>query len=395
MEFTFNDDQEAAAGAPSAAFLAEQAPSTYVRAMIDDDRGVTDEVWQQLVDLGWPALLVPEDARRSRARAGRHGRGAWRRWAGVPFPGPFLSSAVLATLAASASASTTGSPSLASGTTRGTVALDEDGPRRRRRPRPHPGQPQVRPLAAHRREAGGARRPHRRLGAGRRPAPQQGIGTFLRRGAARRELVPDVGRHPQGGAARARRQPRRSRSDPTAITPRLAARRRRRERRAVRRAARLDGGGASTSPSSTPRSACSSTGRSPRSRRSSTRRPTCCTASSSSRVGTHYAAWASDVDDPVRAEAAAMAKAYVGRGGQRGHAASASRSTAASASPGTATPTSTTGGPSRTTCCSATTASTANEWRISCSMPCELPAQPRRLVSPAPGPRDRRDAACR
>jgi alkylation response protein AidB-like acyl-CoA dehydrogenase len=29
------------------------------------------------------------------------------------------------------------------------------------------------------------------------------------------------------------------------------------------------------------------------------------------RVGTHYAAWASDVDDPVRAEAAAMAKAFV------------------------------------------------------------------------------------
>jgi alkylation response protein AidB-like acyl-CoA dehydrogenase len=28
-------------------------------------------------------------------------------------------------------------------------------------------------------------------------------------------------------------------------------------------------------------------------------------------VGTHYAAWASDVDDPLRAEAAAMAKAFV------------------------------------------------------------------------------------
>jgi len=29
------------------------------------------------------------------------------------------------------------------------------------------------------------------------------------------------------------------------------------------------------------------------------------------RVGTHYAAWASDADAPVRAEAAAMAKAFV------------------------------------------------------------------------------------
>ena len=32
-----------------------------------------------------------------------------------------------------------------------------------------------------------------------------------------------------------------------------------------------------------------------------------------SRVGIHYAAWASDVDGDVRAEAAAMAKAFVGK----------------------------------------------------------------------------------
>jgi alkylation response protein AidB-like acyl-CoA dehydrogenase len=31
-----------------------------------------------------------------------------------------------------------------------------------------------------------------------------------------------------------------------------------------------------------------------------------------SRVGTHYAAWTSDVDDPARAHAAAMAKGFVG-----------------------------------------------------------------------------------
>src|SRR5207249_5453625 len=30
------------------------------------------------------------------------------------------------------------------------------------------------------------------------------------------------------------------------------------------------------------------------------------------RVGTHYAAWASDADEPARAHAAAMAKGYVG-----------------------------------------------------------------------------------
>ena len=29
--------------------------------MLDDDRGVTDDVWQQMVDLGWIGLLVPEE----------------------------------------------------------------------------------------------------------------------------------------------------------------------------------------------------------------------------------------------------------------------------------------------------------------------------------------------
>jgi alkylation response protein AidB-like acyl-CoA dehydrogenase len=32
-----------------------------------------------------------------------------------------------------------------------------------------------------------------------------------------------------------------------------------------------------------------------------------------SRVGTHYAAWASDAEEPVRSEAAAMVKAFAGR----------------------------------------------------------------------------------
>ena len=63
-----------------------------------------------------------------------------------------------------------------------------------------------------------------------------------------------------------------------------------------------------------------------------------------SRVGVHYAAWASQVDDPVRAEAAAMAKSFVAAGGQPRVRRVASRSTAASGSRGTATPTCTTAG---------------------------------------------------
>ena len=66
------------------------------------------------------------------------------------------------------------------------------------------------------------------------------------------------------------------------------------------------------------------------------------------RVGTHYAAWTSDVDHPDREHAAAMAKGYAAEAAvfvtPR-----TSRSTVASASPGSATPTGTTSAPSRTT----------------------------------------------
>ena len=33
-------------------FLADKAPMTYVRSMLEDDRGTTDAVWKGLADLG-------------------------------------------------------------------------------------------------------------------------------------------------------------------------------------------------------------------------------------------------------------------------------------------------------------------------------------------------------
>ena len=59
MDFTFNADQEELRRTVRS-FMERQSPSSYVRAMIDDDRGFTDDIWDQLVELGWPALLVPE-----------------------------------------------------------------------------------------------------------------------------------------------------------------------------------------------------------------------------------------------------------------------------------------------------------------------------------------------
>jgi alkylation response protein AidB-like acyl-CoA dehydrogenase len=41
-------------------FLSRECPSTLVRAMEDDPRGFTDELWRHLVSLGWTGLAFPE-----------------------------------------------------------------------------------------------------------------------------------------------------------------------------------------------------------------------------------------------------------------------------------------------------------------------------------------------
>jgi alkylation response protein AidB-like acyl-CoA dehydrogenase len=68
-------------------FLAERAPIGWVRTMLDDDRGVTDDVWSALVDLGVTNLL---DGGGSTVDAGIVAMEMGR----ALFPGPWLSSAV-------------------------------------------------------------------------------------------------------------------------------------------------------------------------------------------------------------------------------------------------------------------------------------------------------------
>jgi len=125
MDFTFDEDQEELRRSVRA-FLERESPPSYVRSMEDDDRGFTDEVWDRIVALGWPALLVPDtydglglglvDMVVVMEEMGR-----------VPFPSPYFSSAVFATLAAKHLGLDDQLSSLASGATRGTVALEEAG----------------------------------------------------------------------------------------------------------------------------------------------------------------------------------------------------------------------------------------------------------------------------
>ncbi len=59
MDFEFSDDQELLR-ASVRRFLDERAPIAYVRKLLDDERGTTDEVWTGLAALGVTGILVPE-----------------------------------------------------------------------------------------------------------------------------------------------------------------------------------------------------------------------------------------------------------------------------------------------------------------------------------------------
>jgi alkylation response protein AidB-like acyl-CoA dehydrogenase len=306
MEFTFSDEQEQLRGAVRA-FLDGQAPNTYMRTMLEDDRGVTDEVWQQIVDLGWTGALVPE-------HAGGLGFGLvdlvvlMEEMGRSLFPGPFFSSSVFATLAARDLGLDDRLASLASGATRGTVALDEEG---------HGD-------VVDRVRTRASRKTGRWLLSGLKPVvldghtadwvlvvarTQEGLGTFLIE-APRAGLVPtwDLGRK----VARLELEdvsgePVGPEGDHTAIWRRVV------DDACVALCAELVGSMEATHALAVEYAKV----------RVQFDRPIASFQAIKhkaaemlqhielSRVGTHYAAWASDVNDPVRAEAAAMAKAYV------------------------------------------------------------------------------------
>lgn len=97
MDFGFSEEQEMLRTS-ARAFLEKEAPMTFVRRMMDDERGFTDTLWRQMAELGWLGLILPE----------RYGG------AGLTFvdlvvvleemgravlPGPFFSTAVLGAVA--------------------------------------------------------------------------------------------------------------------------------------------------------------------------------------------------------------------------------------------------------------------------------------------------------
>lgn len=120
MDFTFDAEQLALQDVARRA-MGEVGGDT-VRRLADDPAGISPELWDRLVSLGWSGMLVP-------------GEGAGllemciilEQMGRVPLPGPFFSSSVMATLAARALGADGLLAGLAAGDRRGTVALHEQG----------------------------------------------------------------------------------------------------------------------------------------------------------------------------------------------------------------------------------------------------------------------------
>jgi len=59
MDFAFSEEQELLRKT-ARDFLAQRAPMKHVRAMIEDERGYSPELWREIAELGWAGLVLPE-----------------------------------------------------------------------------------------------------------------------------------------------------------------------------------------------------------------------------------------------------------------------------------------------------------------------------------------------
>jgi alkylation response protein AidB-like acyl-CoA dehydrogenase len=127
VDFTFSEEQDALR-TTARSFLDRDVGAAHVRAMLDDVRGYTGDLWRQLAAMGWTGVLIPE-AQGGAALGMLEVVVLAEEMGWMPLPGPWLSSSVAATLVATRLGDLDPLPRLADGSLLATVALEEGGHR--------------------------------------------------------------------------------------------------------------------------------------------------------------------------------------------------------------------------------------------------------------------------
>lgn len=131
MDFGFSEEQDLLRQSV-ADFLNNECPMTYVRQMMEDERGYADEVWTKMAELGWMGLIFPEEF-------GGLGLSlvdmvvVLEEMGRVVLPGPFFSTVALGGLAILEAGSQQQKknllPGIAAGETKATLAFLEENAR--------------------------------------------------------------------------------------------------------------------------------------------------------------------------------------------------------------------------------------------------------------------------
>lgn len=131
MDFGFSEEQELLRQS-AVDFLTKECPSTYVRQMMEDERGYSDELWKKMAELGWMGLMYPEEF-------GGAGLSVvdlvviLEEMGRVAMPGPFFSTVCLGGLAILEAGNQEQKqkylPGIATGATKATLAVLEENAR--------------------------------------------------------------------------------------------------------------------------------------------------------------------------------------------------------------------------------------------------------------------------
>src|SRR5215470_3166234 len=131
MDFGFSEEQEMLRQSVRG-FLDAECPMTYVRQMMEEERGFSDDQWKKMAELGWTGLIVPE-------QYGGAGLNmvdmvvVLEEMGKVVMPGPFFASVILGGMAIDLGGSEAQKqrylPGIAAGTTKATLAQVEESGR--------------------------------------------------------------------------------------------------------------------------------------------------------------------------------------------------------------------------------------------------------------------------